>query len=548
MTEAHVRAVLGILWLLGASIFCSPAGAQSAIVALSKHPGKGVVRAHFTLSEPTTTLRFAGGGNLRRLTWTFDGAGATLSPDGLEIAFSTPTRTFGVLLRPDVADGQFDRTYTPIVAFNSGGACAVFTDYLLPKSGGSVHVVGPGLKGGRRTDGTRRSIWRANDAPVYLVVGTADVDATELRALTIDPQMPPWIGDSLERSVTSILAQYAAATGTRPKEQPWILATYQSQRRPDQPAFRGDVSAGVIRLNLIGPQWSDFDGELEYRLNAFVAHELFHLWNRSLWNVAAPSLVWLFEGGAEAAAHDALRMFSGDRRRYEREISISLTRCATARGLTLNDKLAGQGKTAYDCGASIFHLASTVASDFSPLRLWAAMFERQRQSRTYSADDLLAILSTATGRPNALETLVRLVKSEAVWTETLRDKREVFGLRFPSAIEIEQTPFAELVLDDLVFALVKNDCRGAISVAYERQTYSIDALPDCRRIKAPISATAVQGVNMREDPGNALRRALAQCARGDEVEFSDRNGRSLLLSCEGWKPSVDGLLFVKASE
>jgi len=513
--------------------------AQSADVTLRKHAESGVVTAHYVLSEPTRRLRFADSGELRRLGWRIDGA--TLEGQGLVLRFPRPVRRFSVQLRPEVADGQFDRTYTPLVPINGGRAAAVYVDPLLPRAGGRVRIAGAGQADGRRTrDGA--VAWRANDPPTYVVVGPARWQAHAGFVLTPDDHLPAVIATQLPGRIAAWLAAFGQRFGSQPVRKPWIVAGFETVSDPKRAGFRGDVSGAMIRLNLrgLGPSQAGDDMNAD-ALDHFLAHELFHLWNRGLWQTEGEQPAWLFEGGADAAVHDVLREVSGDTARYARAMSDALTRCGAEQGETLADKASRGGTAPYDCGAAMFHMAAAggrmAGGPVRPLALWAALFERQRLTHRYAVDDLLAVA----GQQAPRQPLAALAAGQLSWQAALRQHGQALGVRALRDDELAQPAHARRLLDDLVMAVVRQDCQGAYSIWRDQQVYRVESQPGCRLIRQSVTLVSIGGIAMRAEPDVALRQARERCAAGQTLSLEAADGTTLALPCH-WRPADAGLL------
>lgn len=519
---------------------------QSADVALTKRVESGVVEATFVLSKPTKRLRFPGemAGTLRRLTWRL-GDSATLSGDGKTIHFAQPVRRFTAELRPEVADGQFDRVYTPLVPLNGGRAVAVYADYLVPRDGGVVRIAGEGIASGRRAT-SRQPAWVANDDPTYLVVGPAGLTSSDAFTMTVDAQMPSWVAAALPGTVKAIMDAYGTKFASRPSEKIWIVASHEPTDRSGQPSFRGDVSRHMIRLNLMGSQWRQPDPELIHQLNTFVAHELAHLWNNGLWQTAANQPVWLHEGGAEAVARDVLRTISGDQARYAAATTEALMDCFSANGDTLQAKTSQGGQTHYACGVALFHMASSLAAKGQgpgrPLDLLSAVFDRQRGTKVYAVDDLVEVVRQAGPYEDALKDLAQLIASNETWANAIGRSGSHFGLRAPGAKELGQPAFASRLLDNLFDTLMARDCGGATNLYRENHEYTYYGMPQCQRLKESLTITALEGIHMRSDPRASVQQAMTRCAAGQDLRLSTAEGKEFALPC-AWTPPpvpVDG--------
>ena len=525
-----------------------PAHAQSADVTLSLVPGQRSVVARYTLSHATDVLRFAGDGDLRKRTWRPDG-GATLSADGRELHLAVPTRQVAIRMLPFARDGEVDRVYNPVLFFGDGRAAAVYSEYLLPKNGGVVRLANGGMVLGRAV-ARGASAWMANDVATYLVVGETRTIRTSDHAMTLDGMLPRWIVDGLANDASALMRLYRSTFADGPRRAPWIIVTFDPAATGDGPSFRGDTNPGMIRLNLMGDGWIVSDPARARSLVAFIAHELMHVWNAGVWSHEDSVPVWLYEGGADAAALDALRRLGRASDEDYRDAQVAnLARCAGMRGKTLADKVGFGGASHYACGASVFHLATSMLGERSPrvgpLDIWKTMFEATRERRVYALGDLQRALSKHSddGDP-AVEAspLDDLVESKLAWDDVLKDRKSALHIHSPNDAEQLLPDLAPLLLDTLVIDLVMKDCRGGVSVYSGQQVYRIDALPSCRTIKANMTARSLGGFSMHDESPQALAYARERCRQGLPVLFTGDDARELTLPCAQWIDVPPGMV------
>jgi len=510
--------------------------AQSAEVTLDFSKAGPAVVADFVLSEPVRALRFRTGGQVRKMTWTLP-AGASLSADGNSLVFKQPTQAFAVGLGTFSRDGEIDRVYSPVIHFGDGGAALVYTEYLLPTSGGAVKLRSGGLRDGDAVPANGLA-WRPNEADGYLLLGRAKTQEAPAFALTMDQAAPAWAKDWIAQVAAKTLAYYESRLGPNGVKKPWLVVSATEAGR-DGAFFRGDTSGGAIRLNLMGRGWQARSAANEARLSRFVAHELFHLWNGHAFQ-ADERQEWLLEGGADAAAHEALVQTGLESpARQQQFVEEGFIRCAMARGNTLGQKLSGGGRLFYECGSAVFHLATRLrASADAPVAdLWAGIFSLSGTSRAYSADTLLAAVHAPDER--ALRMLSDLVASKATWAAALDAGAPAFGLRRSTPEDLKNPAIAENYLNSFVIAAVRQDCRGATSVTYDKLAFQIDALPSCERLKSAFDVSRVEGLVMADDPPAAAAVAMATCASQPQVALADGKGRSIAFPCDAL-PRVPG--------
>ncbi|MBR7781853.1 hypothetical protein KDM89_06855 [Undibacterium sp. LFS511W] len=527
--------------------FASTALAQSALVTLAFNADHSSVEASFELSHAVEVLRFAGNGEIRLRSWVPQG-GVRLNADGTALLLPKPQKRFSVRLNAFEYDGLLDRVYTPVILFGDGRGAQVYSEYLLPKGGGAVNLANAGVVLGRAVS-KGMIVWRANDPSTYIVIGQVNTKAEAAYVITIDNALPSWIAKSLDKRVGSLMDLYSRKFGISPKHKPWIVVSYDPVAATGEFGFRGDTNPGMVRLNLMGQSWKHEDVDQAYQLDNFVAHELFHLWNAELWHLKNNEPVWLLEGGAEAASHDALRTLGlADTERYRYQRANTLIGCTTANGETLSSKLVSGGRTHYNCGASIFYLAAAMSEDSSlpitPLDLWADLFAATKTSRSYTVADLLRVAMQRASHSSVSTQqsyLNDLIESKLPWREVLARGQQIFHIHQITAGEHLPAIVAKIILDKLVIDRVAYDCDGATSVAYDNQIYQVDALDSCHRIRRPVILTHLGGYSMRENGLMAVAYARNQCSKGLDLHFGGKEDVSLDIPCSQMPPMPSSL-------
>lgn len=523
----------------------TPAFAQSAQVTLTFRAGLGSVDARFELSQAVDVLRFAGNGEVRLKSW-LPLDGARLNADGTALLLPKPQKSFSVQLKAFERDGVLDRVYTPVVLFGDGRGAQIYSEYLLPKDGGSVSLATPGVVLGR-TFAKGATVWRANDAATYIVAGVGYTKTTSDYDITLDRALPSWVVQSLDNQVAALMHLYTRKFGSRPQRKPWIVVSFNRAGS----GFRGDTNPGMVRLNLMGQSWEHESADQSYQLASFIAHELFHLWNAGLWNMQNQGPIWLYEGGADAAAHHALNILGfSSVERYRNERANSLTGCSSAKGVTLANKIASGGRTHYLCGAAIFYLAAAMGEEepnaIGPLDLWADLFTIQ-QARTYTSADLLRVAAKRAVQPSIAtgatqrRYLDELVESTLSWRDVLAQGQQLFHIHQVKPDEAIPPAVAAKLLDQLVIDRFAHDCDGKISVHDDHQVYQLDALDSCHRIRNTVTLTRLGGYSMRDNAVMAVTYAREQCAKGIDLHFGGKGDVALDLPCTQMPPVPAGL-------
>ncbi|MBC3936583.1 hypothetical protein H8K47_14545 [Undibacterium sp. CY7W] len=542
-------ALFTLLYVLSTSLVY----AQAVKVSLTFNPDSKSVEARFQLSNAVDTLRFVGNGEIRLKTWT-PLHGARLNEDGTALILPKEQNWVSVKLNPFERDGLMDRVYSPVILFGDGRAAQIYSEYLLPRQGGVINLTTPGVVLGHAV-AQGKTAWGANDAATYIVAGQTDTTEKNDYSITLDKKLPAWIARTLNENLAALMNLYSKKFGSQPKKKPWIVVSFDPNTPNKNAVFRGDTNPGMVRLNFMGRLWEQENTAQINQLSSFLAHELFHLWNAQQWKIQREEPIWLFEGGADAAAQDALRTLGViNAEQYKNERTKSLIACSLAEGETLASKL--NGRTHYTCGAAIFYLAaamnSTTSNSTGPLDVWASIFTSSK-TKTYSTTDFLRVAAnsarhspTTTSAYQASQ-LKDLINSTLPWREALIRDQGMFHLHETQQGDDPNIVVARVLLDKLVIDRVDNDCQGSTSISYRNQSYQIDALRSCRRIQSGVTLTHLGNFSMYENAQQAWAYARDQCTKGADLHFSGKNDVSLDLPCTQM-PALPQGLFVFNSE
>jgi hypothetical protein len=506
----------------------------------------GNVQLQLETSIPVDVLRFQSDGRIRIRTWR-PSDGIRLAANGLELRSAKPLTRFDVQLGSLEYDGAIDRMYSPIVFFGDKRAVAIYSDYLLPKGGESVVLKHGGIVLGKRV--LPESVaWHASQAATYIVLGQADLKEVGGLVTTIDHAVPKWVSERVNELAVKLLKYYTKTFRSQPRFTPWILLTSNTDSGRGGLAYRGDTSGSMVRLNLVGVDWIKANPETAGpTIDAFLAHEMFHYWNGGIWSPDNEAATWILEGGADAVAHYALYEIGSIKiERYKELVASSIAECARIKGRTLHEKLRAGGRAYYTCGAAAFHFASRVLtpSEANPLKLWKIMFQSAGRSRTYSEAGLQSTLEQLQANASE-EASLDLIASRIGWSDFLSIAYSSGWLTRPDQDQLINPYIAPIVLDEIVLAIVEEDCKGSISVHYHLQEYIIEALPSCQRIKEDLKAKYLGGFAMRSHGADAVRYAIEQCGKKGVLELSESKSepaRSLSFECPS-KGLVPATLF-----
>ncbi|HTU12512.1 MAG TPA: hypothetical protein VMG08_16600 [Allosphingosinicella sp.] len=311
-------------WLIALALALLPAMAAAAPVRMTIAPTATGVRITYDLPAPVRSFatRMAGadsppaGTHIAAVE-----AGLTYSRGRIEAA--TPFRRATLLIAPD--DGEVDSIY-PLLSRVEGRGFVLFAPYVTPAGPLAARVATGG--------GRSRALGRDEAAGGYVLVGVTPGARGAVRGLA-GTTLPPALERRLFDRAGALLAFYTRRLGRRPPATPILVVNYvNTPAGPSRWMFRGDVTPnGIVFLRFNATPQQLAEPQSTRRYTSFLAHELFHLWNRRT-GMHAITEAWLHEGSAEYfawLATDAL--WPG-----EVDLGRNLARAAAACGLFLADR------------------------------------------------------------------------------------------------------------------------------------------------------------------------------------------------------------------
>lgn len=510
-----------------------PVGHASVRVSLRE----GAVQLAYALPEAVSCLRFKSGGSLRRLNWQIQGPGR-LSGTGDTLQWDQPVRSFEVRIEPTaLRDGQFDRTYTPVMPLGDGRALAVYTDYLLldPALGRTtIEFEGLPARGGLMQAGLHQL--SSEDPPGYLLLGHPVVERYGDDALIVDQSLP----EPLIERVRSLLDQARRHLASVPRPGGPISILAMGGGRLGNPSWRGDVSPGLMRLGFYGQGWDDAQPALARRLSAYVLHETFHLHNLRL-RPGSPGGVLLLEGGADAVAVGLQhRLGQLDDTAYLARQNLALRQCLLSSGTTVREKEALGGDVPYDCGFVLLSLASwavsgTMLDDGQPIELWRAALT-QAGDGPYDWREFLAVTRgrTPAQRQEVVDLLEQLVHSRIDW-DTALSSPALQELLEPAPLQdYEMTEVSSQLGSRALMSLLASQCTGPYGFHMNDGIFTLDtaqghckpAWPD----KFPVAR--LNGFDFVHQGWQAAQSARRSCTEQGQVLVADEpQARPFTMPC-----------------
>jgi hypothetical protein len=235
---------------------------------------------------------------------------------------------------------------------------------------------------------------------------------------------------------SEILEFYGGKLGSPPKGPPVVVLAPTDGLE----GWIGDLAANDVILLQVG---AGEEGERDASANGmshFLAHELFHLWNRPGFNFEAQrNGLWLLEGAAEYAAHlTSIALWDGADA-LDRQLSMHIPPCRTSLGADsladLNDQRAVT--TRYSCGLLANWMMDVGVRAASGGRadafaVWRALFAAGSGAQPYDMETLRSVVRPYRSGLLAFETLLEGRGSDR-W-------EVIFGALRTLTVEIEEIP------------------------------------------------------------------------------------------------------------
>lgn len=511
---------------------CAPAGMTTIDVTRA---GDSAL-ATYRFGAPIACLALGNRGDVRKMTWQVQTAGAVLSEDGNTVRFAAPRTDFTVRLRAFDHDGAIDRVYSPLFAFSDRTAVAVYTGYLYPAStSAGVFIAFDGFNpvAPQRPVGPQR----LGVEQTYMIVGQPAVTRRGQVAAVIDQAMPAWLLAQVNRTI--LHGETALRSVTSTARALTYLITYTEPATPHA-NWRGDTLDTLVRLNFMGAPWQTGAVEQKDRVAHFILHEMFHTASTAALDRGLPGAMSLSEGGAEAGAW-------GLRRRVDpastvnlpNDVDDAIARCEDLTGATLGDKEQQSQRSApYVCGMALqFMAAAAVQRD--PVAIWHTMLLGAPPASAGWPAFLAA--AAVTGKPNAeaLAIVGAMATSQIDWTSGIEQLTRAGLLRRRTDAELAEPAASGRFRAAAILHLLKQTCRQSFGFDTQAGVYILDAPPGTSCV-APdkFRLVAMNGIDLTHDAYRAYHELARRCAAGVPVVLADDQGRTTELACKTAPPEI----------
>ena len=277
--------------------------------------------------------------------------------------------------------GDLEAEYAPSLVFTDG-AVALFSEQfdLIPlDSADAARDLPADLNGVEVPGGLTEATWRdrngsvlfrgerrdevtAADAETYVLFGQAGLSQGEAIATVVDPNLPAWLRDELERFTPRVMEYYASHVGPRRGDKPTVMVSW-SGPTGGRSSMAGSVLPNLIVIDFEGEGVLEPSPQVLARARWFFGHESAHFWLGSQglrYEVAADA--WITEGGADLMAVRALAALDPTydaREELQREVDDCIDLTAGRSVVTAAGR--GELRANYACGAVFWMIMEAVA-------------------------------------------------------------------------------------------------------------------------------------------------------------------------------------------
>lgn len=360
----------------------------------------------------------------------------------------------------------------------------------------------------------------------------------------VDPGLPRWVVDSLERELPKLFEYYENRIGHPLTLSPIVQANYVPKTGQGM-SWNGGTLPENIHLSMEGEGWDlpEPDQDLFAGFFGFIAHEAAHLWNGEMFrNEDTGEDGWLHEGNADAFKFRALVELGvvGPEALLELHAQ-SLNECIRSLGSEALKLSASQGqyRRYYTCGASIDLLAERlqgrVGGDL--FDFWRNLLEASKPSRTYRRASYFEALADLPESEAAIDFLTTLL--DEGHPDPVRAWQSVLTAHGLTVAAMDETSpgYERALREDIGIAIQRTDCDGSNSFRTFADRLQLLPLPNCTTLSPEASFELVQVAGVGLDSAAAAYDAMAEaCQRAQEVILVNSQGAELVLSCGAMAP------------
>ena len=257
-------------------------------------------------------------------------------------------------------------------------------------------------------DGRHAALARTSTSDTYVLFGgTRPIETPDMVGI-VDPQLPPWIKDSLTRAVPFLLSRYTQELGRLRDFKPAIMVSWAGPT-PGIVSREGSALRGLIVMKYEGSGVLEETPAQRQQGLWFIAHEAAHFWLGQTVGYEYARDAWITEGGADLLA---IRAVAEADPGYDPlpELNRAIEDCVqlTRRQGVASARDRNQQRAYYACGV-VFGLVAEAGSGRSFYKFARALVEHNRADGVVARADWLAELDDATRNPLLRRDIERLL-------------------------------------------------------------------------------------------------------------------------------------------
>jgi hypothetical protein len=269
---------------------------------------------------------------------------------------------------------------------------------------------GPVLLNGSRTRDAQ-----TRDSQTYVVFGALRPIETPDMVAIVDPQLPGWIRELLERAVPALFSRYRQELGKLDELKPTLLVNWAGPT-PGMVSRAGSALHGLIAMTYEGSGMLQETRAQRDQGLWFIAHEAAHFWLGQTVGYEYARDSWITEGGADLLAVRAVAETDPD---YDPAplLNQAIEDCIRlARRGVESARERREHRAYYACGA-VFGLVAEAGSGRSFYRFARRLIDANRADGIVSRGDWLDMLDDATRKPALRRDIEQLLDRGAAHPE-----------------------------------------------------------------------------------------------------------------------------------
>lgn len=484
------------------------------IVEVSIAPKENGLIVTWTFDDPAKSFEFSSIKQLmqsRDNDWTFLESGWDFDGGSVSRSSGNEFNSFSVLIRPTTYLGS--GYYAPLVKVGEGWL--LHSSAIKPKFY-PFEIQFVDLQENFQVLGSNGAHDGTNVLPgrsEFIYVGPNEqVTDSGVRVIESSNDRLSNIHNPMKQLLSKTLLIYEERLDIKQDEKPTLILYYN----PNLPKrYKGSVSQNTIAIYIHGYSQEELAG-VHTELNNLIAHESFHIWNRSKIRQN-----WLKEGGAEYVAN-RLTMHPD---LFWDKAQTRLNDCLLVIGDRSIENLKLSGRSPYDCG----HFAQLIAemgavntSGSDILDIWKSAMSRRNASNYDLADFIDAVeIKSDLHTAKLFQRFLNGLSAQNI--QGLINDLDEIGLKLVEFEPLENDNQNIRFSYDVLRMITKEECSSGVSLWRGQYGFKI-ALSSSEVCELTLSndteITHLNGINIIGDPYGAFLNARHDCQNGDEVVLS----------------------------